>query len=122
STRLRSTLTNWFTPALSPDGRRLAIDVREGPSETADIWIHETGQETLTSVPSPPGVDAKPVWTRDGRRLTFASDRGNPARTKNLFWQLANGSGGAERLTTSDHEQLPGSWHPSGRFLAFDEL
>ena len=29
---------------------------------------------------------------------------------------------GAQRLTTSSNEQLPGSWHPSGRFLAFEEV
>ena len=122
ATRLRGTLSNWFTPAFSADGRRLAIGVREGPSETGDIWVHEAGQEKLTRLTSDPDVDEKPVWTPDSRRLTFASDRGNPARTKNLFWQLANGSGDAERLTTSSNEQLAGSWHPSGRFLAFDEL
>ena len=64
----------------------------------------------------------KPIWTPDGRRLTFASDRGDPRRTQNLFWQRADGAAIAERLTTSSNEQLPGSWHPSGRFLAFDEL
>ena len=120
--RLRTTLANWFTPALSADGRRLAIGIREGPSETGDIWVHQTGQEKLMRLTSDPGVDVNPVWTPDGRRITFASDRGDPARTQNLFWQLANGSGGAERLTTSVNEQQPGSWHPSGRFLAFDEL
>jgi Tol biopolymer transport system component len=67
-------------------------------------------------------VDVKPVWTPDGRRLTFASDRDDPARRQNLFWQLADGSGRAERLTSGGDEPLPGSWHPSGRFLAFDEL
>jgi Tol biopolymer transport system component len=120
--RLRAALANWFTPAFSADGRRLALGIREGPSETGDIWVHEIGQEPLTRVTSDPGVDGKPIWTPDGRRLTFASDRGDQARTQNLFWQLANGSGVAERLTTGANEQLPGSWHPSGRFLAFEEL
>ena len=120
--RLRATPANWFTPALSADGRRLAISVRQGPSEAGDIWVHEAGKEQLTRVTSDPGVDLKPVWTPDGGRITFASDRGNPTRTQNLFWQPADGSGVAERLTTSANEQFPGSWHPSGRFLAFDEL
>ena len=122
ATRLRAALANWYTPALSADGRRLAIGVREGPSETGDIWVHEAGREALTRVTSDPAVDVKPIWTPDGHRLTFASDRGDPRRTQNLFWQRADGAGVAERLTTSSNEQLPGSWHPSGRFLAFDEL
>jgi len=38
-----------------------------------------------------------------------------------LFWQLADGSGGAERLTTSNHVQVAGSWSPDGQTLAFEE-
>src|SRR4029078_4638580 len=104
--RLRATITNWSPPAFAPDGGRLALGVREGPSETGDIWIGEPGQEKLTRVTADPGLDVKPVWTRDGRRTTFASDRGDSALTTNLFWQHADGSGTAERLTSSGYEQL----------------
>jgi Tol biopolymer transport system component len=39
----------------------------------------------------------------------------------NIFWQLANGSGGLERLTTSDLVQTPNSWSSDGQLLAFHE-
>ena len=39
----------------------------------------------------------------------------------NLYWQRADGTGDAERLTESPNAQKPSSWHPSGRFLAFEE-
>jgi Tol biopolymer transport system component len=39
----------------------------------------------------------------------------------NLFWQRADGGGAPERLTSSRNAQYPGSWHPSGKFLAFVE-
>ena len=39
----------------------------------------------------------------------------------NLYWQRADGSGDAQRLTTSTNSQWPVSWHPSGKFLAFEE-
>lgn len=50
----------------------------------------------------------------------FASDRADKS-TSNLYWQRADGTGDAQRLTESKKPQRAGSWHPSGRFLAFEE-
>ena len=41
--------------------------------------------------------------------------------TFNLYWQRADGSGDVQRLTTSDDQQAPASWHPNGKVLAFEE-
>ena len=43
-------------------------------------------------------------------------------RLPNLYWTRADGSGEPERLTTSKNAQQPASWHPSGKFLAFEEM
>src|SRR5439155_10740439 len=64
--------------------------------------------------------DAKPVWTPDGRRIVFVSSR-DKSGLPNLYWQHADGTGEVQRLTESPHQQLPGSWHPSGKYLAFYE-
>lgn len=58
------------------------------------------------------------MWTPDGRRIAFSSGRDAAA---NLYWQRADGSGEAQRLTHSKTNQYPASWHPTGRFLAFIE-
>ena len=54
-----------------------------------------------------------------------AASRSHSARadnsTFNLYWQRADGTGDAQRLTESKHSQWPVSWHPSGKFLAFEE-
>ena len=46
----------------------------------------------------------------------------NKEGQRNLFWQLADGSGGLERLATSEFVQIPGSWSPDGQLLAFSEV
>ena len=46
----------------------------------------------------------------------------NKEGPQNLFWQLADGSGGLERLTTSEYTQIPMSWSPDGQLLAFVEI
>jgi eukaryotic-like serine/threonine-protein kinase len=114
---LRATRVNWFNPRFSPDGRRLAIEIQEGQS---DIWIYESERDVLTRLTSDPAGDSKPVWTPDGQRIVFASNRADRS-APNLYWQRADGTGDAQRLTVSTNPQEPGSWHPSGKFLAFEE-
>ncbi len=101
----------------SPDGRRL--DIVEGRNR--DVWVYEWGRDTLSRLTFDPGQDRDPVWTPDGRRIAFSSPRADQA-TENLYWQRADGTGEAERLTESKNPQFPMSWHPSGRFLAINEL
>src|SRR5262249_48096280 len=67
-----------------------------------------------------PAFQMKPVWTPDGRRVVFASN--HDKRSKNLYWRLFDGTGNIERLTESINSQLPTSWHPNGKVLAFSEL
>jgi dipeptidyl aminopeptidase/acylaminoacyl peptidase len=45
-----------------------------------------------------------------------------PSGTLNLYWIPADGSGAAERLTTSENPQSPGSWSPDGQVFAFSAL
>ena len=100
-------------PRLSPDGRRLAVTIRDKGSR---IWVYEIARDILTSLSLGLGQEEVPVWTPDGSRLVFMS--GSPP---NLFWQGADGSGDAERLTTSDQPQLPTSWSPDGKVLVFHQ-
>jgi len=117
TTPLRVWPSNWISPQFSPDGHRLAIEVRERAS---DIWTYEWARDTLTRVTVDPVRAVKPVWTPDGRRIVFASPRADKSAA-NLYWQSADGTGSAERLTESTNSQGATSWHPSGRFLLFEE-
>ncbi len=79
--------------------------------------MYELSRETFTRVAF--GWDNNtPVWTPDGTRLVFRSNRSGG---DNLFWQPADGSQPAERLSTSPFEQRPGSWSPDGRTFVFAE-
>jgi serine/threonine-protein kinase len=74
----------------------------------------------MSRVTFDPLRDTTPVWTPDGRRIVFASTRATKG-PYNIFWQRADGSGDAQRLTQSAINQGPQSWHPSGKVLAFRE-
>ena len=57
-----------------------------------------------------------PVWTPDGKRIAFMSNKDGGMH---IFWQLADGSGGLERLTQADASvfDVPFSWSPDGQLL-----
>jgi serine/threonine-protein kinase len=87
---------------------------------TADVWILDWTRDSISRLTAEPGLDGRPVWTPDGGRIVYASDRANRG-TPNLYWQRADGTGDAQRLTDSGNPQVPTSWHPSGKFLAFQQ-
>jgi serine/threonine-protein kinase len=118
STPLAFTPVNWLELQFAPDGHRLAMQIRE---KSSDIWVYDLRQETLARVTQDPGRAETPVWTVDGRGIVFASARAGGV-TPNLYVQRADGTGAAVRLTNSPYWQRPASWHPSGRFLAFEEV
>ena len=73
---------------------------------------------TLTRLTFDPGFDGIGVWTPDGRRVIFSSDR---TGVRNLFRQAADGTGAVERLTESPNTQYPSAVSPDGRRLIFTE-
>jgi len=103
-------------PRISPDGTRLALDVRD---QEEDIWIWDFTRETMTRLTFDPGREYYPAWTPDGLRLAFASERDGPT---NLYWQAADGTGTVERLSESDNTQFPQMFSPDGKQLIFFEL
>jgi Tol biopolymer transport system component len=106
----------YFSPRLSPDGRRIAVGITESESQ---IWLWDLTRENLTRFTFEGNYNPVPVWTPDGKRIAFESNKEGPP---NLFWQLADGSGGLERLNTSEYIQVPVSWSPDGKLLAFMEV
>jgi serine/threonine protein kinase/Tol biopolymer transport system component len=118
TTPLRGTPANWFNLVFSPDGRQLALQINtEGQN---DIWIYDWARDTLTPATTEGGANTEPAWTPDGSRLAFASGSSDTSAL-NLYWKRSDGTGDTPRLTHSENRQLARSWHPSGRFLAFEE-
>jgi Tol biopolymer transport system component/predicted Ser/Thr protein kinase len=106
----------YLNPRISPDGRRVAVGLY---AQEGQIWEYDLTRETLTRFTFGGTVNGYPAWTPDGKRIAFISNNEGPL---NIFWQLADGSGGLERLTTSDNVQTPNSWSPDGKLLAFNEI
>jgi Tol biopolymer transport system component len=102
-------------PRLSPDGRRIAVQIEDRGNQ---IWVYDLERETLTRLTFEGSQNEAVIWTPDGKRVTYYSNQAGPL---NLFWQTADGSGGSERLTTSQGSHAAMSWSSDGQRLAYTE-
>jgi serine/threonine-protein kinase len=114
-TPLHEATGDYDNPAISPDGKRLAMDITKG--NRTDIWVYEWERDTLTRLTFKGDSNSYAVWTPDGQRIVYAS--GEKGGVANLWWIRADGGGDAQRLTESKNAQIPWSWSPDGKTLAF---
>ena len=105
----------YTNPRISPDGTRVALDVRD---QEFDIWIWDFTRETLTRLTFDPQGDSYPAWTPDGQRVAFASVRDG---AQHLFWKAADGTGSVEQLAAGENGQLSPAFSPDGAQLVFRE-
>jgi serine/threonine-protein kinase len=103
------------TPKLSPDGKHLAIEVNAGAKQDVYIYDIATGRSMRLTLK---GSNISPVWTPDGRRVTFLRYMEKQEKWS-LFWKPVDGSGQAELLYSSQYASVPTSWSPDGNRLAF---
>jgi eukaryotic-like serine/threonine-protein kinase len=102
---------------VSRDGRWVAYQA-EFTEASPDIAVLEIGGSTAPLRLTFGGVSQYPVWSGDGRRIIFQSNRDGAS---GLFWQMSDGTGMPERLTTADKYQshIPESVSRDGTWLTF---
>jgi Tol biopolymer transport system component len=110
---------------LSPDGTRVAVSRIDpqaagtgsgGWRGNTDIWVHEFSRETSGRLTFDPATDTSPVWSPDGSRIIFSSDRDG---LYNLYQKMSSGAGNEEALLKSNETKYAYDWSQDGRFLLF---
>jgi Tol biopolymer transport system component len=61
-------------PDLSPDGRQLAVEIVAADGGS-DIWVYNMSGDTALRQLTHGGKSGYPIWTREGNRITFRSNR-----------------------------------------------
>jgi eukaryotic-like serine/threonine-protein kinase len=111
--RLNAPVRAYVYPRISPDGTRVALDVRD---QMQDIWVWDLRRQTLSRLTASPGQDSYPVWAGDGRRILFSAWIDG---RRNLAWEPADGSGSIERVLDSPDAQTPLTISPDGTRIIF---
>ena len=101
-----------LSPALSSNGRHLAL--HRTVDGNIDIWLLETERGGLTRFTSHPGNEVQAIWSPDGSRILFSSNRSGS-------YQLYEKStlGALEEKVVLPIQSPPLDWSRDGRFLLF---
>ncbi len=103
-------------PRISPDNREVTATIDEQESH---VWLYDLSRATLTRLTFEGNTNLAATWVPDGKRIVFQSNKTGSA---NIFWELADGSGGTEQLISSKFTQVPSDLSPDGQFLSFIEI
>ncbi len=109
---VRTTLSQ---PSLSPDGRRVVL--YRNVSRNTDIWLLETTRGSLTRFTTDVADDVYPVWSPEGGRIVFSSNRKG---TPDLYQKSAVAGGSEELLLSTAQNKIATDWSPDGRFVLFN--
>jgi Tol biopolymer transport system component len=99
---------------LAPDGKRVAI--QRGVRPNTDIWLLDLVRSASSRFTFDPATDVAPIWSPDGRRIAFSSNRDG---TGNLYVKLSTGVGDEELLLKSSEYKFPSDWSRDGRFITY---
>jgi len=103
--------TQW---SLSPDGHRLVMTL--AVNRNADVWQLDIARGVRSRSTFDAAVDNQPVWSADGSRIVFSSNRKGVA---DLFQKPAAGAGTEELLLATTQIKIATDWSPDGHFLLY---
>jgi serine/threonine protein kinase len=110
---LRATPGAYQDPRLSPDGRRIAVAISDGANN--DLWVYDPQRDAITRLTFG-GDNRYPVWSPDGQNIVFAKLGLGVVQTR------ADGASQPQALTGSKTLQIPWSFTPDGKRLAYFEV
>ena len=109
----------YLDPAISPDGRKLAVVVIPKGAQSVNrpnIWVFDLARGIKTRITFSSAGDRAPTWTPDGKSIVFSSNRGGLAH---LYEKASDGTGVTTPLVADDAEESLPSFSSDGRYLLF---
>ncbi|HEV2063791.1 MAG TPA: hypothetical protein VGS00_04505, partial [Thermoanaerobaculia bacterium] len=101
---------------ISPDGARVAVDIGDHRTGTSDVWLFELKPGVSTRLHSDSADEIMPVWSADGSKLIYRSDREGPPDIFEITIEVP----GSERLLLQEPGlQQPEDVSRDGRLLAY---
>jgi Tol biopolymer transport system component len=101
---------------LSPDGQRAAVPIYEPNIGKSETWIVDLSSGVKTRFTNGPSENNSAVWSPDGSRIAFSSDR---THQDDLFEKAAGGGMNERPLLEAEGQKLAADWSPDGRYILY---
>jgi len=104
---------NYQHVSISPDGKRIVLTAVEGANQ--DIWVYDPQRDAMTRLTFG-GSNFAPRWSPDGQYIVYLNVE------HGLFQARADGASPPQALMESKNRQIPWSFTPDGKRLAYSEM
>jgi Tol biopolymer transport system component len=104
-------------PAIAPDGKRAAVEVRDVSNEGTDLWLVDLETGLRTRFTFAPGDETRACWSPDGEFVYYNSTGEGIYR---IVQQPVEGQGGAAIIMESPRPIAPSSVSPDNSTLLVD--
>jgi serine/threonine-protein kinase len=109
---------NYRFPRLSPDGRKIATEIRDDAGN-GYIWVYDLASQTLTRI-STAAHSTRPAWSPDSKRVAYVSARGD---SSGIYVTPVDRSAPERALYVGPVDFfVPLSWSSDGRWIATERV
>jgi serine/threonine protein kinase len=104
---------------ISPDGARAAL-VRSLSTSESDLWLVDLVRGSVSPLSRGPGSNSAPIWSPDGSRVVFASDRDG---VSNLYVKSVGDATHEQPLYRSGALfKFPSDWSRDGKSIVLTQI
>ncbi len=107
---------SYASVALSPDDRRVAVEVSEPSFARGDIWIVDVARDQASRLTVDAAADYVPSWGPDSERLVFSSNSQGPS---DLYEKTVTGTDKEVPLLLSKNLKIAYDWSTDGRYVVY---
>jgi Tol biopolymer transport system component len=102
--------------SIAPNGRFAAVGKTDEESQNTDVWIYELQHDGVKRLTFDPSYDSVPIWSPDGTRLAFYSNR---QRGSDVYLKNVDGAQEEKNIAHDNFDKVPNDWSRDGKYILY---